>query len=727
MTFGRLLLRNLVFHRRGNFAVFLGVVVGAAVLTGALLVGDSLRGSLRERALRQLGWVDHALIAGRFFREEVADQLPPERVSPAIFLQGAASRIEGSGGRVNKVVIVGVDESFWPETPPAGEEFWRPKGYIPEKERAVVLGATLARDLNVKKGERVALHLEKVSAAPRETFLGKRKAEDVLATLEVAVAEVLAEDDFGSEFSLNPSPAAPRNAYLPLALLQQELRRSDDAARSLPKKPINALLARGGTRDTLQAALGKQLRLEDWGLEVRVPRKLFGDTPPRYLSLESKQMFVEPAALKAVEATKLGAAPTLVYMVNNVATLRHHVGAAVAAVTPPSSPPVAWAGLAYYAAIEAPYCIVAALDPTKAAPLGPFLPPDKSALADNEILLVAWQGSPFLKAPPGEKIALTYFKPGEEGRLPEVTTILQLAGTAPLTGPFRDRNLTPKFPGVTDAPTMADWKEKAPFPFDELRVGATEKDYWSAHQATPKAYVTLKTGQRLWGSRFGQVTSVRLAATSGEKEKTEEQILAHLQPEQGGFLFDDVRRQRLEGSAGAMDFGMLFLGFSCFLIAAALLLVGLLFRLNLDRRASEIGVLLATGWRRGKVRWLLLAEGGILAVLGGLVGLVGAIVYAWLMLGFLSARWPGGLGRSLLQLHVTPASLAIGYLAAVVVSLLTIVWATRILGRVAPRALLLGETAEAASGPQRKLRWSKWLFVVGLVGAPICFVVGTRV
>ena len=47
MTLKRLRLRNLLFHWRGNLAVFLGVVVGTAVLTGALLVGDSLRGSLR--------------------------------------------------------------------------------------------------------------------------------------------------------------------------------------------------------------------------------------------------------------------------------------------------------------------------------------------------------------------------------------------------------------------------------------------------------------------------------------------------------------------------------------------------------------------------------------------------------------------------------------------------------------------------------------------------------
>ena len=78
MTPFRLLLRNLLYHWRGNLAVFLGVVVGAAVLTGALLVGDSLRGSLRDLTLQRLGWVDEALIGGRFFREKATDGLTGE-------------------------------------------------------------------------------------------------------------------------------------------------------------------------------------------------------------------------------------------------------------------------------------------------------------------------------------------------------------------------------------------------------------------------------------------------------------------------------------------------------------------------------------------------------------------------------------------------------------------------------------------------------------------------
>src|SRR5262249_10326665 len=136
-------------------------------------------------------------------------------------------------------------------------------------------------------------------------------------------------------------------------------------------------------------------------------------------------------------------------------------------------------------------------------------------------------------------------------------------------------------------------------------------------------------------------------------------LLQALQPERGGFVFDDVRQRGLEASSGGINFSMLFLCFSFFLIVAALLLVGLLVRLNVDRRASEIGLLLATGYPTRIVRRLLVAEGGLLAMIGGLIGSLGAVCYAWGLLWFLNAYWPGSLDRSFLRLHVSPWSFII--------------------------------------------------------------------
>jgi ABC-type lipoprotein release transport system permease subunit len=680
MTFGRLLVRNLAFHWRGNLAVLLGVAVGTAVLTGALLVGDSLRGSLRDQVTEQLGWVDQALIAGRFVRAELARQLDADRVAPAIMVRGAATKTAKATNdvrRAGQVMIIGVDERFWPaDFRPADEEFWE------SAKEKVILNRALANELGAQPGETVTLHLQKTSAVPRESLLGRRDAAEVVDALKLTVKGILANERLG-RFNVRPSLEIPRNAFVPLRMLQKALQQ--------PGR-VNAFLAQGESAP-LQEALRQHLTLDDWGLILNEPKDRAGRSRG-YLSLESRQLLLEPAvvaaAQEAAEQVGLQTAPTLVYLANSIAD----------------------------ASGEIPYSVVAALDPDLEPPLGPFLPPGVKSLADDEIVLVDWKESP-LKARPGAAITLKYFKPEDEGRLPEVSATFKLKGVIPLEGAANDPHLTPDFPGITDKLTIRDWNP--PFPFDNKRVQKRDEQYWDEYRTTPKAYITLPAGQRLWGSRFGRLTSIRLAPREGTgrqatslpqaSDNFAKLLLAKLRPEQGGLVFDPVRERGLEASVGGTDFGMYFFYFSFFLIVSALLLVGLLFRLNLDRRGAEIGVLLAAGFRRAVVRRLLLAEGCILAALGGLVGSLGASLYAWLLLELLRAWWPGALERSFLRLHATPLSFIWGYGGALLASVLTILWAVRVLGRVSPRSLLAGATTAETDGavPSQPRAWSRWL------------------
>ena len=162
ITFPKLLLRNLLYHWRGNFAVFLGIALGSAVLTGALLVGDSLRGSLKSLTLDQLGWVEEAMVPGRFFREPLATEVSAERRAPALLLQGSAAR-KDTDERVGKVTVFGVDASFWPaDQIPEGTDFWS------SQSDEVGLNRTLAKALGVNVGDMVELHLQRASNVPSE-------------------------------------------------------------------------------------------------------------------------------------------------------------------------------------------------------------------------------------------------------------------------------------------------------------------------------------------------------------------------------------------------------------------------------------------------------------------------------------------------------------------------------------------------------------------------------
>ena len=55
MTRGSLLLATLRHHWRSNLAVGLGVIAATAVITGALIVGDSVQTSLLDMHLDRLG------------------------------------------------------------------------------------------------------------------------------------------------------------------------------------------------------------------------------------------------------------------------------------------------------------------------------------------------------------------------------------------------------------------------------------------------------------------------------------------------------------------------------------------------------------------------------------------------------------------------------------------------------------------------------------------------
>ena len=76
MTLWRLAHRSLTFYWRTNLGVLLTVVASTAILTGALVVGDSVRYSLRRMVLSRLGATQFALISqDRFFRDQLTEEL----------------------------------------------------------------------------------------------------------------------------------------------------------------------------------------------------------------------------------------------------------------------------------------------------------------------------------------------------------------------------------------------------------------------------------------------------------------------------------------------------------------------------------------------------------------------------------------------------------------------------------------------------------------------------
>ena len=281
-----LLARSLAWFWRTNLAVVLGVATATAVLAGALLVGDSVRASLRDLVLSRLGNTEFLVSSGGFFREKLAEELGP--ACPLITLVGVAAH-EPSGRRSGGVQVYGVDERFWRFQGEAGAA---PRG------REALLSAALAEELGGKAGDTILLRVAKPSAIPLESLHGRK--ENTGQTIRLTMSGVAKRD-----FSLRPQQGDVRAVYVPLARLQRDL--------GLANK-VNTILA--GHQQDLPGVLKQRYRLEDLGLRLR-----HLETPDCW-SLESDSGMIPDAlasmALSTAKQLELRAEPVLSYLANRI-------------------------------------------------------------------------------------------------------------------------------------------------------------------------------------------------------------------------------------------------------------------------------------------------------------------------------------------------------------------------------------------------------------------------
>lgn len=677
--------RSLRYHWRTHLAVVLGAAVACAVLTGALVVGDSVRGSLRDLALERLGGIDYAVAGARPFGEGLAERLEASdpavrRVAPVLMLRGSAVHGE-TRARASGAVVLGVDSRYWglfegaESLSSAADLLIRRPGDL---FAPVVLSAGLAEELAASPGDQLLLSFEEPAEIPRETLVGRREATASVRRLRLTVREIVPDRGAGG-FAMASHQGPSMNVFVDLPTLRRAVFGPDSGDQ------VNLLLVAGGPETTETARGGSGgppleglLELDDLGL--------FAEAGDGQVTVQSREFVLRPELGRLVSdlAGSRGwpAQPVLTYLANSIATGDRSI----------------------------PYSTITALDPPAAESLGTFRLVDGSpatALADDEILLNGWAAAD-LGAEPGDPIDVTYFVVGDRDELTTATRSFRLRGVVAMSGLAVDPRLTPDFPGMAEADDISAWDP--PFPVDLDAIRPEDEAYWDDWKAAPKAFVSESVGRELWRSRFGDLTSIRLAPSDDE---TPAEVAAALaadlarlaEPGELGIQLRALREDRLRQAKGATDFAGLFLALSMFLIAAAAMLVGLLFRLGVDQRAGEIGLLRSVGYPARAVRRRLMAEGGLLGAIGSALGLALAVGYAAAMLAGLRTWWLPAVGTPVLELHLRPASLAIGWLCSVVVVLLTVRLSLRRLDRVPAPRLLAGSTKppEEPERPRRAL------------------------
>jgi ABC-type lipoprotein release transport system permease subunit len=652
MKLTTLAVRSAFYYWRTNLAIVLGVAAAVAVLGGALVVGDSVRGSLREIALGRLGRTQTVIAGVGFFRDALAGDLAKSPdvtgAAPLIVANGFVTH-EASGRRAGTVLVYGVDERFWRfHGLPSADGVWT--------------SPALAAEIGAQDGDVLLTRLQRPSEIPIESLFGRK--DEVGRTVRLTMAGVLPPERLG-EFALQPQQAAVRAVFAPLARIQRDL--------AVQNQINTVLLAGTAPVDRIR----QKLTLEDLGARVVAPAE------SNDVIVESASGIVNDALERAARdaAKKLGLEPIPVftYLANSIRKGERVV----------------------------PYSLITATDLSVATGDASAQRPAPSA---DTIILNDWIARE-LDATPGDRVDIDYYLWDPAQGLLTRTSSFTVSNITPIAGFAADRRLAPAYPGISGASSLADWDP--PFPIDLSRVRPQDEKYWDAYGTTSKAFISYERGRELWQSRYGALTSLRFrrpADVAPQKIVTDlnSAILTELSPAAMGVSIYPARQLALQSATGATDFGEYFTYFSFFLVVSAVMLVVLFFKLGIEQRLKQIGVMRAAGFTTGVIRKLLTFEGFLLAIDGAILGIAGAIAYAYVIVYGLKTWWVGAVGTQLLNVHVSPLSLIAGAAGGVIAAVICIAVSLRIVRRMSPRTLLTAQALDAgAAFDDRRARRAK--------------------
>ncbi len=608
----KLLVRSLAYYRRFHLWTVLGAMLGTAVLTGALVTGDSVGRSLRGIVFDRLGGAESAMMSGdRFIDASAADTLARAAgapVAPLLLSRGMA--VSGGGERrVNDVQVTGYNEHF--RSLGGGAVFG---SRIPEG--SVIINTELADRLDLDAGDMFLLRLHDLDFIPQD--ISWTPESGAAFAERVAVAAVVSPDELGG-FNLRAEQVAPLTVFVPLGELSRKMGMEGAAnvllAGSHPGSPMTA--------GDVQAAFRASWSITDAGY-ILSPLETGG------IELSSERIFLDTPVVNAAERLFPDAKPVFSYFVNDIRLDGR----------------------------STPYSFVAASS--------------DHGLSGDEIIINDWLAED-LGARPGDLVSLTYYVLGPTRALREDTAEFTVKDIVPVRGAWGDRSLAPRLPGIADAENCRDWDPGIPIDLDRIRD--RDEDYWDEYRETPKAFISLDRARSIWKNRYGDLTAIRF--DDGSAESIGAALSSAVDPASLGYVFRDVRASGLRASADAVAFDQLFLGLSFFVIAASLLLTGMLFGFSLEQRSEEIGLFMALGFgKRFTVRRMLL-EGMIIAAAGSAAGVLSGIAYTGLIMAALKSVWRDIVGTSALEIHVSPSTLATAFAAGAAIHFIVILMVTR--------------------------------------------------
>jgi putative ABC transport system permease protein len=647
-------IKTFIHYFKQNLLVALGVVVSTAVLTGALIIGDSVRYSLKQSTFSRLGETTHLVsVTERYFRQEMAAEIeaanPEIKATSVLLLEGVAVA-DGGENRVNRAQVIGVDTDF--------QEISNTPSFSELQDNEIAISQNLADRLQVKEGHNLLVRIKKASLIPMNApFVS---AEETSVSLRATIIKVVQKEELG-RFNLKNSQTAPYNIFVSIERLNKLM--------EFEGKANQILISTNVETEKVAETVKKCLTPTDAGLQL----KKIEATNETEISTE--RVFLEEKISSTLNKLP-DAELILTYFVNAIEKKGEGegkeaaVGSRQSPATTSNQHPVS--SIQYpvssnqylnqspsittnHNSSSIPYSFVSSLPNT--------------SLAKNEIILNRWAADD-LNAKPGDKIILKYLEIGPLRQLIDKETEFIVKEIIQMDSKWSDATRAPHLPGLSDAGHCREWEAGVPIDLDAIR----EKDekYWDDYKGTPKAFVSENAALQMWSNRFGNYTAVRFPTETFNEDKYNQLFAQEIDPADLGMAITPIREQGVQAAQNGTDFSGLFIGLSFFLLLAGIILTALLFRFNLESRSSQIGLFDALGFQQKQVREFFLKEGFVVAMFGGIQGLIVSIFYTSLVFKILNTLWFEIVRTDVLLIKIYPTSLISGLIISILVSLIAI-------------------------------------------------------
>jgi len=606
------ILKSFKFYRKQHLALVLACVISTAVITGSLIIGDSVGYSLKQIVESRLGSIEFVLQSNnRFVRTELAKEMAAKlnaKAASVLTLQGVLSNPENEL-RKNKVQVNGIDTNFW--------LFANTKMPLLKNNEAII-SQNLAEELGLKKGDDMGLRIEKIEVLPLNSPFNAERTNYI--SLRLKIIGIADKNSMGN-FSLKNNQVAAYNVFVSGNYLSHELDLSG---------MTNTILVSQNNENSLNAeqldnALSKLWKPIDAGLKINKIDSVGG------FEMVSSRVFIEDKIASAVLNYYKESETFLTYLVNSLRTPRD----------------------------TTPYSFLTATS----------LSFNGKAINDDEIIINEWLAND-LKATIGDAISIDYFVIGPMQNLKEEIRTFVVKQIISTEDAVVNRTLMPDFPGFSDATSCKNWN--ANIPIDLHRIRAKDEAYWNTYKGTPKALISINAGHNIWGNKYGHYTAIRFNDSAQSPKEVNKQIIALIKPQELNLKFVPAKREGLNAADNGIDFGELFLSLSFFVILAGIILIIVIYNLNALSRKSETGLLFSLGYKKSQIRNLQIYENTLPVLMGSIMGVGAGILFNMGILKAINSVWNAIVRTNMLDIYLKPATLLTGLLSGFTIAMISI-------------------------------------------------------